>query len=288
MSRVRIWPGLAFALVALGVAQTAQAGEDVLQPLPDARLERNGPAPDARVRRLDYIPGQVVTHAGHFGYATTIRFGPGERIANVAVGDPDGWQTLPNAAQTLLFVKPLLEDADTNMTVVTDREVYHFALELAEDGVPVFEIDLAPAPRQPPQTRPSPPTAPALPNPFAPGTNTDYALKGDADLAPTAIFDDGRFTYAKFADATERPALFGVGPDRRERLLNTHMRGPLTVIEGVQRQITVRLGERAACLLNRGYPDTDNRFQSDLANLRPPEVDGTPESATFTVASAQP
>ena len=227
-------------------------------------------ATDARIVRVDYQDGDVIAHTGRFDYATTIRFAQGERVASIAVGDPEGWQTTPNAAQTLVVLKPLLADATTNMSIVTDRRVYHFALEVDAGGgtAPVFELNLAGPPTRTERVATARPRD-ALPNPFAPGANTDYALKGDAGLAPTAIFDDGRFTYLAFGGHPERPALFGVVEDRREVLLNTHTRGPFTVIAGVQRQITLRLGEREACVFNRGYPEPTDLFQRDLAALAP-------------------
>ena len=262
---------IAGPLLAVLVAAPATAAT---QPVPGAD--------DPRIASVVYRATDVVELEGHFGYSTAIRFGKSERIQNVAVGDPEGWQTQPNADRNILFVKPLLEDADTNMTVVTSERTYHFALSAAdpESDTPVFELSFrvpepprprAPAVRGPDARQRS--AAPVVPSPVAPGSNTDYGFKGDADLAPTAIFDDGRFTYIRFAAGTDLPAVFGVDAEHKESILNTHRRGEFTVVESVPRQITLRLGDRKACVFNRASRDGP-AFQSDLG--RPVEATGAP------------
>ena len=246
------------------VALVAAPATAATQPVPGAD--------DPRIASVVYRATDVVELEGHFGYSTAIRFSKAERIENVAVGDPEGWQTQPNADRNILFVKPLLEDADTNMTVVTSARTYHFALSAAdaEADTPLFELSFQVP--EPPRPRTlarqgsalrSANAALRVPSPFAPGSNTDYGFKGDADLAPTAIFDDGRFTYIRFAAGSDLPAVFGVDAKRNESVLNTHRRGEFTVVESVPRQITLRLGDRKACVFNRASRD-DPGFQSDL------------------------
>ena len=67
--------------------------------------------------------------------------------------------------------------------------------------------------------------------------------------------------------------MFGVDAKRKESILNTHRRGEFTVVESVPRQITLRLGDRKACVFNRASRD-DPGFQSDLGG--PVEASGAP------------
>ena len=47
------------------------------------------------------------------------------------LGDANQWQVMPNKRADLLFVKPLVAHAFSNMTVVTPRRVYNFELRSA-------------------------------------------------------------------------------------------------------------------------------------------------------------
>ena len=83
---------------------------------------------DPRLVEREYNAAEVVRVPGRVNVQATIRFGEGEAIQNVAIGDSQAWQVTPSRSANLLFVKPLAERASTNMTVVTDRRVYLFDL----------------------------------------------------------------------------------------------------------------------------------------------------------------
>src|SRR5690606_39723970 len=104
----------------------------------------------------------LVKIEGRANVQATIRFGEGEHIENVAIGDSTVWQVTPNRRANLLFIKPLADRATTNMTVVTDRHTYLFdlvaspahktplyvlAFTYPKELEPVEEPELADAPR---------------------------------------------------------------------------------------------------------------------------------------------
>lgn len=81
---------------------------------------------DSRVRLIDYNPLDVIKLTTFYGVSTHVQFGSTEEIRNVAVGDDLAWNIVPRGNH--LFIKPKAKKADTNVTVVTDKRVYHFAL----------------------------------------------------------------------------------------------------------------------------------------------------------------
>ena len=83
---------------------------------------------DRRIEQVYYNPDRVVTIKGTKSVQTVIEFGDDERIENIAVGDSAAWQVTPNKRANLVFVKPLMRNARTNMTVITDRRRYLFDL----------------------------------------------------------------------------------------------------------------------------------------------------------------
>ena len=89
--------------------------------LASALLATPAAAQDPRLVERLYDPTQVVRIEGKVNVQSTIQFGEGEVIENVAIGDSTSWQVTPNRRANLLFVKPLAPRAATNMTVVTNR-----------------------------------------------------------------------------------------------------------------------------------------------------------------------
>ena len=81
--------------------------------------------PDSRLHTVRYDAGAVVQLRGQRGYQSMIQFAADERIENVAVGDSAAWQVTPNKRADMLFLKPMLPDARTNMTVVFDAVALH-------------------------------------------------------------------------------------------------------------------------------------------------------------------
>ena len=102
----------------------------ISSPVMAEKSPRPGPV-DSRIRTIVYSPRDVTEVRGHYGYQTLIEFNHDEVIQNIVLGDSMAWYARPNEAGNLLFVKPIEDNATTNMTVVTDKRTYHFELNAA-------------------------------------------------------------------------------------------------------------------------------------------------------------
>ena len=98
---------------------------------------RSGPL-DPRLKTIAYNERDVVKVVGHYGFQTTIEFSTNESIENISIGDSIAWQVVPNQRGNLLFIKPIEENAQTNLTVVTSflvgtehikNRIYNFSLD---------------------------------------------------------------------------------------------------------------------------------------------------------------
>ena len=98
---------------------------------------RSGPL-DPRLKTITYNERDVVKVVGHYGFQTTIEFSTNESIENISIGDSIAWQVVPNQRGNLLFIKPIEENAQTNLTVVTSylvgtehikNRIYNFSLD---------------------------------------------------------------------------------------------------------------------------------------------------------------
>ncbi len=215
-------------------------------------------AADARIRTIKYAGNSVVTLKGCTNFQTTVDFGPTERIENVGLGDSSQWQVMPNKRADLLFVKPLTQHAFSNMTVVTANRIFNFELRSApasacRHGHVVYTLIFHYA-NQPAATSKTNSSAnPKSLLPPAEKRNSAYTYSGDKTLVPFRVFDDGQSTYFMWAKGVSIPAVYAIGTDGRENLVNTTSRGDYVVVEQVARAFVLRLGERSAKLYNDAF-----------------------------------
>ncbi|MES1198447.1 MAG: TrbG/VirB9 family P-type conjugative transfer protein [Pseudomonadota bacterium] len=233
------------ALAAALLASCALAGAAHAQ----GTVPAAGPG-DPRIRYVHYDPDQVIDLAGHLGYQMMIEFGPDERIENVSIGDSVSWQVTPNRAANLLFLKPTDHAAATNMTVVTNLRRYTFQLSAFEPGRAMNRVTydlrfIYPAPPVVVQQAPPQPAEPSVDS-----LNLNYAFSGSHELYPARVFDDGRFTYFEFPPGADAPAIFVIGPDGAEELVNQQVRDHYTVVDRVAEEFVLRYGKRRARVRN--------------------------------------
>lgn len=240
---------------------------------PTAFAERE-PAPgpsDARVKTVVYSPRDVVHVIGHYGYQTLIRFADDEHIENLSIGDSLAWQIVPNERGNLLFVKPVEDNATTNLTVVTARPSTTNGLE---QRVYLFELTAREAPReagsltwsvefqypdddialllQPTRAREPEPAPIDTVDPT--GWNFNYSFAGHISQVPVRLFDNGVFTYFEFDALTDTPAIFLVDSEQNESLVNGVRQGKYVVVHRVGRQFTLRNGNTVTCIFNDAFP----------------------------------
>lgn len=234
-------------------------------------------ATDARIRFLAYNEFQVYKLVAHYGYTVTIEFGPDEVIETVSAGDTIAWQIVP--ASRRLFIKPMERDAHTNMVVVTTKYTYNFDLDAVEpkegptvqtylvkfryaDAIGVVSTGAAAGNVK--AAGIASPTRGLIGAPRSPSDfNFDYRLKGDKEIMPTFVFDDGVFTYFQFADKRNQalPAIFLVDKDGNESVVNYRMEGEYMVVERIGKTYTLRGGESVVCVKNNRQDSTVSRPQ---------------------------
>ena len=200
-----------------------------------ARLPVPGPV-DPHVQSVVYEPDEVVRLQGALGWQIMIEFAPDERIENVSIGDALAWQVTPNRRARNLFLKPLIKNAATNMTVVTDRRRYAFSLETTARTATTPWIVQFDYPREIVEAieEPLPPPPPPL--------NFAYTIEGDRAVRPARVWDDGLMTYFEFAANQSIPAIFANGPGKNEALVNSLTRGRVIVVQQTSGRFTLRTG----------------------------------------------
>lgn len=212
---------------------------------------------EKKFRSYIYNPNDVYRYVGHYTYQGFIEFEEGETIGTISMGNPSLWlfETLGNR----LFLKPVGEDnSETNMTVITNKHVYHFEL-MAKEAKGLTDKDLIFVakfvyPDEKDKNLVEFPKTALSDEPDMRDLslyNFNYQYAGEPSIAPVKIFDNGDFTYFQFPKKNaEIPAIFSVDSDGFESLINFRAAGNYIIVERVSPQFTLRNGDQIVCVYN--------------------------------------
>lgn len=253
-----------------------------------AQAQQPPGATDPRLREVWYDPHAVVTLPVKRGVVTQILLGADEAITEVGSGlgadcsKPEAsWCIAAQAGGRNIFVKPKsTASAPNNLAVVTTRRTHAFRFVVLGNGdarQPVYRLIV----RTMPAPNPAAAAGPVLVAPQLMGkataaiatppaatliaerlnaapvpVNSKYSLaqgRHSQDILPTLVFDDGRFTYLRFPNNREVPAVFNVLGDGSETVVNTRMEGDLLVVDRVSRRLMLRAGSAVAEVWNDAF-----------------------------------
>ena len=284
-------PALFLALLSLALVQRPASGA---QPTDKS---------DPRLREVVYDANAVVTVPVKRGMVTLVEFDKGEVITEVAVGQggdcskPDGaWCVAAQSGGHHLYVKAKsAADAPNNLAIITDRRSHTLRFVVLSDSdrqTPIYRLAIRspkPAAASPSLAEkelaalaslppiPPPPTAQQIVTERLAAKptvlNTQYALAegtGSADIVPTLVYDDGRFTYLRFPGNREVPAVFHVLGDGSETLVNARMEDDTLVVDRVSRRLMLRAGSAVVGIWNEAF-----------------DLEGSPAKGSTTVPGVQ-
>lgn len=225
-------------------------------------LKDSRPTPtDSRIRIMNYNPDDVFKYTGYYGYQAMVQLANNEEIVNISMGDTTAWQIVPSGNH--FFIKPMEQDATTNMTLITNKRTYHFELYAEEatdirDPNMMFELRfIYPDGEEEDhiKTFATSSSAPDLAHPEK--YNFNYSISGNEEVAPIKIFDDGDFTYLQFRDKNaELPAIFAVDEDLRESMVNYRLAADnnnMVIVEQVFKKLSIRHGKKIVCVFNEAF-----------------------------------
>jgi type IV secretion system protein VirB9 len=193
----------------------------------------------------DFQPGVPTEVSASPARITDIVLETGEILLSVASGDTSRW-TLANAVsgsggeqRSHVLIRPLEDNLQTNLLILTDRRAYHIELRSTS----------APGPAQISWRYPAAPERPrkehaASPQPDA--LNFGWRITGDSPpWRPIRAFDDGvRVFIERPAGVREAPPLMILGPEGPE-LANYRVTDRHYIVETLFETAEMRVGTRA-------------------------------------------
>jgi type IV secretion system protein VirB9 len=204
------------------------------------------PKSDPRIKRYVYSENAVYRMDLYLKSVTALQFSDSEEVQTILIGDSASWEVVKLKSGNVVSIKPIIASATTNMTIYTNRHVYAFELhslgEFAAGAgeTPLFRSIFT----YPEEATPKPVNH----VPVARQVNSDYLAAGDAEFRPRWVQDDGWQTSFFLADGAPRPAIFKVGPDRKEQLINSRTQGNRILVDGTSNFWVLRIGAQAVCV----------------------------------------
>jgi type IV secretion system protein VirB9 len=192
---------------------------------------------DPRIRIVRPEAGQRVPLTAYPGLPLTILLQRGEEIRQVAIGEATAFDAVVSPKGDAVTVEALQPGARSSLNVRSDRAIYFFDLMTGHGAEASHIVRIEEA---------------AQPQPFASG-NPDidtlaytYRLKGDRNIRPLTVADDGERTYVEWAKDQPLSAVFGIGATGEEEVVNGYMRGSLYVIDRVYPELVFRMDKDKA------------------------------------------
>lgn len=236
---------------------------------------------DYRIRTVEYNPMDTVEVDAIVGLATHIQVAPDEQYVTHAFGQSGAWAF--SHVENNFFIRPMAEESDTNLTIVTDKRTYHILLNYIgsytkkENGKDVEQFihtpwtmrqatvavrfdypmeDMAKANKELQERRVQEALNRADP---AEAVNLNYRMSNGNDsrsIQPLNVWDNYNFTYFKFPANATLPTLFVIGPDGEESVVNASVEGDhnnVMVARQTAREWRIRYGDKVVGVVNDGF-----------------------------------
>lgn len=222
-------------------------------------LDRPQASPkDQRIRWTDYNARDVIQVDTTLGVATQIQLNDDEEYVAHGFGDSDAYEFQQIGKHLLL--KPIVEQADTNLLYITTQRNYSFLLKYAKErkGREIFRLVLR-YPEEEEAKTAAQQEKEQVQRELAKGELAinwqSYTMSGDTAIGPEAAWDDGAQTWLRFAPGQDLPVVYFVDPDGREVIANRHMEGDRTIVlHRIATRWHLRLGDKVAAVHNDAPP----------------------------------
>lgn len=237
-----------------------------------------GSSQDPRIQTVTYNPNNIFHIRAQIGRAVLVQLEEDERLegdsAALGMGDSQAWKL--NVKGNNIIFKPTAPNPETNLIVTTNKRTYVFQLSIDGRGKQATTYvlrfrypDTLRAHREAQQAKNDQAHEILSGRKLRPNVvraNQNYWGYGDKALTPTAMYDDGRFTYLEFDNGRDLPSVYKMMPDGSESLVNLHVEGNTVVIHELGKTFVLRLGDTVLGIDNRGFSQ-QGRFNQTGAGL---------------------
>ena len=207
--------------------------------LPGAALAQLSPTPgfdDPRLQTVAYDPARPVRLVAFANSTLTVMLLPGDRIERLVLSDPAAFDVRIAGPGDGLNIAPLMADGAATLLVDTSLRRYEFDLATGDGLAAAYLVRFV-------DSR-GPPRSAAVAAPIA--MTGEYRLSGERALLPSKIGDDGERTYLEWGRYQSLPAVFGIGANGEEEVVDGYMREGIFTIDRVYGELVFRIDRKRA------------------------------------------
>jgi type IV secretion system protein VirB9 len=219
-----------------------------------AQLVPQPEADNPRVQRVAWQPGETIMLTALPQSGLTVMLEPGEQIARITAAAPRVFDIRVSSERDSFLVVPLVEGAESVLAVNTDRRTYAFDLRTGTGLMAALLVRLDYAGAGAAMSE-QPREALTISLEQVPAETWSYRLRGDRQVLPQRIEDDGLRTRILFAPEQDLPAIFAIGPTGEEQVVDGYMRDGIFVIDRVWDELVFRIDKEKATARRNAAPE---------------------------------
>jgi len=211
----------------------------LLAVLPGSALAQQAPTPsfdDPRLQSVAYDPTRPVRLVAFPNSTLTVMLLLGDRIERLVLSDPAAFDVDVTGPGDGLHIAPLRADGAATLLVDTSLRRYEFDLATGEGLAAAYLVRFV-DPSSPSNSAPATAARPMI---------GEYRLSGERALLPSKIGDDGERTYLEWSEYQSLPAVFGIGANGEEEVVDGYMREGIFTIDRVYGELVFRIDRKRA------------------------------------------
>lgn len=209
------------------------------------------PGPETpRVQSVRWAPGQAIVLTALPDTTLTVMLEPGEAIRRATLSGSRAWNVSVSAEADSFQITPQTGAAPARLVVETGGRSYEFTLETGQGLMAAYLVRL----------EYGPPALEAEEEYSDTVTNLtwSYRLRGDREVRPVSVRDNGEKTVITYAPGQSLPAVFAEGLSGDEEVVDGYMRGDVFVIDRVHQELVFRIDrEKATARRNRSEDEVE-------------------------------
>ncbi len=200
-----------------------------------------------RIQSVQWVSGQAIVLTALPATTLTVMLEPGEAIRRATLSGSAVWDVTVSAEADSFQVISQEGAAPASLLVETDSRTYEFVLETGFGLMAAYLV----------RVQSERPDIGSAKENFEPITDLDwsYRLRGDREVRPVSVEDNGRKTVITYAPDQALPAVFAIGPTGEEEVVNGYMRGDVFVIDRVHEELVFRIDKEKATAERKSRED---------------------------------
>jgi type IV secretion system protein VirB9 len=206
---------------------------------PAVAIAQLAPTPsfdDPRLQTVAFDPTRPVRLVAFANSTLIVMLLPGERIERFVLSDTAAFDVKATGPGDGFSIAPLRADSAATLLVDTNHRRYEFDIATGEGLAAAYLVRFV---------DPSAPVRVAA-APAASPVTSKYRLSGERALMPSKIVDDGERTYLEWGEYQSLPAVFGIGANGEEEVVDGYMREGVFTIDRVYRELVFRIDRKRA------------------------------------------